>query len=191
VIETDTWTFVKARWFQPTPVGTHRNVRVVVIHDMEYPEKGTAAEEVAQYFATTDTKASAHLCIDSNSYVQCVHDNDVAWAAPGCNADGIQLELAGYGRQTQQEWLDTYGIALLNLAANAAAQYCLKYGLPVCHLSDAQLKAGQKGIIGHYQASRVYHLSDHTDPGAGFPWEYFIDRTAVYLAERKARFGVA
>lgn len=191
MIETDRWPFVAARWFTLVPIAQRRHPRVIVIHDMEYPEKTTAAEEVAKYFATTDTKASAHLCIDSDSIVQCVRDNDVAYAAPGCNNDGIQIELAGYGNQSREQWMDPYSILLLNNAANAVAQYCLKYDLPVCHLTNTQLANGEKGIIGHYQASEVYKKSDHTDPGKTFPWEWFLERVAVQHAARRAKFAAA
>ena len=61
----------------------------------------------------------------------------------------------------------------------------MKYDLPVVHLSDAQLLAGEKGIIGHDQASRVYKKSDHTDPGVNFPWVRFIAMTAALRAERR------
>lgn len=190
MIETDAWPMLKARWYTPV-TNTRRAVRVIVIHDMEAPEKGTTAEDVARYFATlpATTKASAHVCIDNNSIVQCVPDNSVAYGAPGVNNDGIQIELAGYGSQTREQWLDVYGQALLDLAANATAQYCLKYGVPILHLSDDELRDGGRGIIGHYQASAVYQLSDHTDPGPNFPWDYFLARVTTHYAERKNRLA--
>lgn len=179
--ETPNWPVIKARWFTPGPPRpARRRVRLVIIHDMEYPERNAAARAVAQYFATTDTQASAHICVDNRETIQCVMDNDVAWAAPGANHDGIQLELAGYARQTRAEWLDPYSLALLQLAAEATAQYCLKYELPVQRLTDAALKAGKRGIVSHAQVSRVYRKSDHMDPGEGFPWEAFLSFTSTW-----------
>lgn len=187
--ETDHWPFSPARWFTEVPADHPRAVRLVVIHDMEAAEKGDTAENVSKYFAglPAATKASAHLCIDNNSIVQCVHDRDVAYAAPGANADGIQLELAGYGRQTREQWLDEYGLLLIENAANATAQYCLKFELPVKHLTNDELRAGAPGIVGHYQVSEVYGKSDHTDPGPNFPWDYFLERVAVWYAQRSAQ----
>jgi N-acetyl-anhydromuramyl-L-alanine amidase AmpD len=180
--ETDRFTFVKARHFKD--VATRRTVRVIVIHSMEAPEKGETAENVARFFQNTERPASAHLCIDNNSIVQCVLDNDIAFAAPGANSDGIHLELAGFARQSRAEWLDPYGVLLLENAANAAAQYCLKYDIPVRQLTDDELEDGDKGIIGHVQASRVFKKSTHTDPGEGFPWDHFLDRVKHHRAER-------
>jgi N-acetyl-anhydromuramyl-L-alanine amidase AmpD len=184
--ETDFWPFVQARHFKKVGASVGRKVRVIVIHDMEAPETQNTAENVARYFNTTTTVASAHICVDNNSIVQCVYDSDVAYAAPGCNHDGIQVELAGYGKQTRAEWMDFYGIALLALASDAVAQYCIKYGIPAVQLTNAELKAGKKGIVGHYQVSKVYKKSDHTDPGPGFPWDYFIESVRNFIAARKA-----
>ncbi len=188
--ETDNFPIIKARWFRDI-VNQKREVRVIVIHRMEAPEKGTTAENVAKFFQNlpSNNKASAHLCIDNNSIVQCVLDNDVAFAAPGANHNGIQLELAGFARQTRAEWLDEYGKALLENAANAAAQYCLKYNIPRKHLTNDQLRNGHEGIIGHVQATEVFKKSDHTDPGKGFPWDYFIERVEHYYTERKQKFA--
>lgn len=191
MIETDNWPFIAARHFLATPAGTRRKVRVIVVHDMEAPEKGDTAEAIARYFrdlpAAGPVKASAHLCIDNDSIVQCVHDNDVAFAAPGANGDGVQLELAGYGKQTRADWLDDYSRAVIDRAANAAAQYGLKYDIPMIHLTNEQLADGKsRGIIGHYQASEVYKKSDHTDPGPNFPWDHFIARAAEHIAARRA-----
>lgn len=184
--ETDRWPLVRAKWF--TPVNPHlsppRAVRVIVIHDMEFPERMDTAEVIARDFATrgADSKASAHICVDADSIIQCVLDRDVAYAAPGANNDGIHIELAGYGKQTREQWLDAYGVRLLDNGADAASQYCLKFGIPPDQLTDDALRAGAKGIVGHDQVSRVYQRSDHTDPGPNFPWDYFIERVGHFHA---------
>jgi N-acetyl-anhydromuramyl-L-alanine amidase AmpD len=192
MIETDIWPVMKAKYFQAWPKGAHRFVRVIVVHDMEAAERPDTAEAIARYFheMPDNRQASAHVCVDADSVVQCVHDNDIAYAAPGCNRDGIQIELAGYGSQSRGQWLDTYSDSLLALGANVAAQYCLKYDVPPIHLTDAELKEGSRGIVGHDQVSRAYKQSDHTDPGPWFPWDVFMNRVTKYLAERRARFGV-
>jgi N-acetyl-anhydromuramyl-L-alanine amidase AmpD len=186
--ETDKFPVVKARNFRK--VVEKRKVRVIVIHSMEAPEKDNTAENVAKFFQTTTSQVSAHLCIDNNSIVQCVFDNDVAFAAPGVNRDGIQLELAGFAKQTRDEWLDPYSTLVLENAANAAAQYCLKYDIPVKHLTNDELRTGQKGIIGHVQASQVFPPNaGHTDPGKNFPWDHFIERVKHHHTERLKKFG--
>jgi N-acetyl-anhydromuramyl-L-alanine amidase AmpD len=183
--ETDVWPFVQAKYYQPFPA--QRAVRLIVIHDMEYDEVMTAAEDVAKYFSTMPDgrKASAHVCVDPNSIVQCVHDHDIAYGAPGANSDGIQIELAGVQRQTRAQWMDDYSDGVILRAADVVAQYLVKYDLPCLHLTDDQLADGKQGIVGHDQVSRVYHKSDHTDPGPNFPWDVFMTDVARSFVNRK------
>ncbi len=191
---TDTirWPMIQAKWFTPLK-RNERSIRVIVIHDMEFPERITAAEDVAAYFSNprddrgNPVKASAHICVDNNSIVQCVYDSDVAFAAPGANHDGIQIELAGYGKQSRDNWLDVYSVGVLSFAADAVSQYAIKYGIPIRQLTDKQLADGKsKGIIGHYQASRVFKKSDHTDPGENFPWDVFLTMCEQFKTDRRA-----
>lgn len=172
--------FIQARNF--TRVYTRRTIRLLVIHDMEAPEKGSTAEAVAAYFARLGApKASAHYCIDNNSTVQCVRDVDVAWAAPNANHDGLHFEHAGYASQSMSDWLDPYGKAMLNVSAKLVAAKCKQYGIPVRLLSAAQVRAGLKGITGHGQITDAYPgTGSHTDPGRNFPWRYYIARVNAY-----------
>jgi N-acetyl-anhydromuramyl-L-alanine amidase AmpD len=186
--ETDKWPVIKARFFRD--IVQKRFVRVIVIHSMEAPEKGETAENVARFFQNTQRQASAHLCIDNNSIVQCVFDNDVAFAAPGANHDGVHLELAGFARQTREEWLDPYSTLVLENAAEATAQYCLKYNIPIKHLTNDELDAKQKGIVGHVQVSEVFQKSTHTDPGKDFPWDQFVERVRQHHADRLKKLGI-
>lgn len=169
--ETQQWPYLQARDFKKV---TGRKVRLLVIHTAEIPEIETSAEAIARYFLKPDKPSSCHITVDSDSIVQSVKDSNVAYGAPGANSDGIQIELACYMGQTRSQWIDKYSLAMLALAADATAQYCLKYNLPPVQLSDAQLLAGKSGIVGHDQVSRVYKESDHEDPGPNFPWAYFI-----------------
>jgi hypothetical protein len=166
-------TFVQAAHFY---AGRRKPIRLLVIHDMEAPEKATTAEDLARYFASAGSrKASAHYTVDSNSVVQCVRDGDTAWAAEGANADGLHFELAGYARQTPAEWLDQYGHDLLKQAARLVASKALAYGIPIRHLSPQQVRDGAKGICGHGDVTAAFPPgTGHTDPGPNFPWTYFL-----------------
>lgn len=150
-------------------------IRLIVVHSMEWAEKGSTAEDCARMFATMSRPASAHVCVDNDSVVRCVADSDTAWAAPGANADGLQMELAGFARQKRADWLDTYSTALLKQAAAVAAGWAKLHKIPVRKLSQAQLRSGMKGFTTHADVSVVYKRSDHHDPGSGFPWDVFLD----------------
>lgn len=182
--ETDRWPFIAAKHF--TKVAKKRGIRLIVLHSMEAPEKGDTAENVAKYFQSTTRQASAHICVDNNSIVQCVWDNDIAWAAPGANSDGIHIEMAGYANQSRENWLDAYSALTLDNAASAAAQYCLKYDIPVIRLSNEALGGKlAKGLVSHAQVTEVFKKGDHTDPGNGFPWDYFMDRVQHHYSRKK------
>jgi len=165
--------FLRARWFTTA----NKQNDLIVIHDMEYPERWDAAEQVARYFATMSaaSKASAHYCIDNNSIVQCVLDKDVAYAAPGANHDGIHLEHAGYAAQRPVEWADPYSSAELAISASLAAQLCQKYGIPPEFVAAPGLKVNHRGITTHAEVSRAFKQTTHTDPGVNFPIDHYID----------------
>lgn len=183
--DTQRWPFVQAKYYKIP--STPRTPRVIVVHDMEAPEANNTAENVAKYFQHPDYPSSAHICVDNNSIVQSVRDSHIAYAAPGCNHDGIQIELAGFGSQTRNQWLDVYSVGVLAMGADATSQYCLKYSIPAVHLTNAQLKAGKKGIVGHYQVSEVYKKSDHSDPGIAFPWDIFVSMVQQFIKDRTQR----
>ncbi|MGW0485829.1 peptidoglycan recognition protein family protein [Nonomuraea sp. NPDC003214] len=167
--------------------GRYGGIRVIVIHTAETGESASAAEGIANYFARPATKASAHVCTDNNSSVRCVDDGDTAWAAPGCNSDGLQIELAGRAGQNRSQWDDAYSRALLRQAAKVVATWCKKHNIPVRKLTHAQLRAGHKGIVGHVDVSKVYKKSDHWDPGPSFPWDHFLQLVRDELDGKPAR----
>ncbi|MCK2214305.1 N-acetylmuramoyl-L-alanine amidase [Actinomadura sp. ATCC 31491] len=175
---------VQARWYHR---GRISPIRLIVVHSMEWVERPTTAEECAKMFATMNRQASAHACVDANSVVRCVRDQDTAWAAPGGNADGLQLELAGFARQTRAEWLDAYGKAMLGQAAGVIAGWARAHKIPVRRLTRAELRAGKRGITSHADISAVYRRSDHSDPGGNFPWDVLLDLVAGELGDAAGR----
>ena len=168
--------------------GRSRKVRLAVIHTMEVRETSGAAEWCAGYFRGSKApKASAHYYVDADSTIQGVLERDTAFAAPGANADGIQIEHAGYAKQGTADWADAYSLAMLrDQSAPLMAGICARHDIPIRHLTDAQLRAGEAGLIGHVQASRVYKLSSHWDPGTSFPWGDYLTWVRNAAATRNA-----
>lgn len=166
--------FVQAKFY--TPVGGRRIIWLV-LHDMQAPNKGGIAVAVANYFHTMDVPrengASAHECIDNGAVVQCVHDGDVAWAAPDANSLGYHFELTGYASQSTNDWLDAYGHDMLKLAAQRVRQKADERGIPIVFRRAPDLVAGLSGITTHYECSKAFG-GNHWDPGPGFPMDYFI-----------------
>ncbi len=150
---------------------------MLVLHSMEAPEKPGTARAVAKWFAgMLAPKASAHYCVDSVEVVQCVRDQDVAWAAPGANRDGLHIELAGYAKQTEGEWEDLYSATMLAHAAKLCADLAIKWVIPVAKLTVEQVRDGKtRGFCGHVDVTHAFpKLGTHTDPGTSFPWAKFL-----------------
>ncbi len=185
------WPFVQARWYTPVPDSTPRTIRGIGIHDMEFYEKGDSAEVIARDFATRPEtqKSSAHVCVDNNSVIQCVRDRDVAWAIPNANHDCVHIELAGFKSQTAEQWRDLYSVAVLALAADVAALYCIKYWIPVKRLTIDEVRDRKtKGIFGHDTATLAFqNPTAHMDPGPNFPWDLFMAMVAQYVKDRTQR----
>lgn len=163
--------FVQAKSYTKGP--RRGPVTLVVLHDMEAPETSKTAENVARYFATT-AKASAHYCVDNDSVVQCVREADIAWHAPGANANGIGVEMAGYAKQTGLEWNDAYSKAMLLNASALVADICKRNKIPARYVDAQGLLKGLSGITTHAQVTLAFKKSTHTDPGPNFPLKAFI-----------------
>ncbi len=166
--------FVRARNFG---AGRGREgVRLVVIHSAEVGKTSGSAEALAAGFARRrlladgrENKSSIHYCVDSDSIVQCVREEDVANHAPGVNLISVGIELAGYARQTAEEWDDEYNQRMLALAARLVAELCLRHGLPAEAVDAAGLSLGRRGVTTHAAVSVAFKKSNHTDPGPHFP----------------------
>jgi N-acetyl-anhydromuramyl-L-alanine amidase AmpD len=172
--------FIGARNFTR---GRDGPIDVLVIHAMEAAERPDTSEAVARWFAGPDApQASAHYLVDANSIVQGVRDEDVAWHAPGANHNGLGFEHAGYSAQRPREWDDRYSRAMLGRSARLVAAKCRQYGIPAVWLFPADLLGGRRGITSHWNVTRAFRRSDHTDPGPSFP----VDRY-VFLVRRVLR----
>lgn len=159
----------------------------LIIHCGEAPEKGDTAEAMARFFhnqpADTKHPSSAHACVDDDSIVQCVPWDRIAWHAPGANRNGIGIELAGFSRQTPEQWADAYSLRVIDRAAWLSAELVLRNPIAIVELSVDDLRAGKPGISTHARVSEAFRKSDHTDPGPGFPLARFIDLVHVYAEQ--------
>lgn len=150
-------------------------IRLIVVHSGETGEGNTAAEGMGSWFANQAARASAHKGVDPDSICTYVPDASTAWAAPGANSDGLQLELSGRAGQTTGQWDDDASRAILANGATVVREWCAQHAIPARWLTDAQLRDGQtKGIVTHAQVSRVFKLSNHWDPGPNFPAARFL-----------------
>jgi len=155
--------------------GRARPIRAVVLHTAEIAEVPMAAENLAAWAAGPNAPmASWHYAVDADSIVQCVREEDTAFAAPGLNADGIQIELAARAAQDAAGWADPYSMAVLVRAAELVADICKRHRLPVSFVDADGLLRGERGVTTHAEVTRAYKRSTHTDPGKSFPLAAFL-----------------
>lgn len=176
--------FVQARWFTPANRNKPQDFSWIVVHDMEAPERPETAENTANFFATTSRKASVHFNVDGNSAVRSVHDKDVAYGAGAANRRGLHMEHAGYAKQQTLEWLDPYGVEMLNISATISAAWCQQWAIPAHFVDHTGLRAGERGITTHHEVSQAFG-GTHWDPGPNFPMAYYIDLVNSCLQVRK------
>lgn len=158
------------------------SVQLVVIHTTEGSAQAQSAEDGAAYDQRRTDGTSTHYFHDSNSTVQCVRTADQAHAARAQgNRRGIQHELCT--RAGSANWADAYHQAMLRRAAKQAARDAKKWGIPVRHLTVAEVSAGIKGFCGHWDITRAFPQDGgtHTDPGGNFPWTQFLDLVRAEL----------
>lgn len=169
--------FLQAANYNAVPV---RTIDLLVIHDMEMPETVHTAEDCANFFhhqPRGSNGSSAHYCLDNNSAVQCVHDHDVAWAAPGANHNGLHFELAGRASQTPGQWRDKFDLQMLEIAAHLMALKAHRYHIPIHHVGPEGLRKGHSGITTHRDITDSGiggAAGTHQDPGPNFPLFDFI-----------------
>lgn len=167
---------IRARWYAKGSKARPR--QLIVVHDMEAPNKPDTAEGIGRYFAAlpAERKASAHVGCDVDSRCRYVDDDDIAYAAPGANNNGLHIELAGYARYQAGEWTRSDMVSMIKIAAQQIREWCDLYGIPVRFVRADGLRRGEFGITTHYEVSQAWRKSDHTDPGKGFPINLLLEQ---------------
>lgn len=164
--------------------GRAKPLRLLVVHTTESGEQPGTATAVASWFARKTTRASAHYVIDARDLVQCVSEGDTAWAAPGANACGLQIELCGRAGQKAAQWKDAESRQIVDRCARLIGILAVKYDIPVHRLSRDELRSGRTGIVGHADVNSVYRRSTHWDPGPEFPWDWMLRAAGGYRTQK-------
>jgi hypothetical protein len=154
----------------------------IVIHSTEGSETPTAAEDGNAYDARRTDETSTHVFADSNTVVQEINSGDRAWAARTvANNRGYQVELCGKAAQSIVQWKDAASLPELELAAKHCAYVAHAYGIPPRWCTKADVDARRPGFMTHAMVTEWIE-GTHTDPGANFPFAWFLSRVAYYIS---------
>lgn len=152
----------------------------IVLHATDDHEDPNYAENLGNYFANGSggRNVSSHFGTDSDSVMQYVLVKDTAWCAMHtANVYGIHIEMSGESSQSRAEWLDAFGLAMLDQTAALIVKIAKDKNIPLKLLTDAELKARKPGITWHGQVTRVIGEGNtHTDPGPNFPFDELMAR---------------
>lgn len=147
----------------------------VVIHGTVSPCVRNGARNTANYFTSSSAGGLAHYVVDPGEIIACCQEEVAAWHS-GHNADSLGVELCDPQVGDSSRWADADHDAMLLLAAKLVADLCTRWNIPIQRLSPAELRDGGRGIVGHNDVRLAWPgCTDHTDPGAGFPWEHFLN----------------
>lgn len=154
-----------------------KDIKLIVIHSTEaWPGFGSV-----QWFMNPASGGSANMVLDDNRAWRTLPDTTIPWAAPPKNTQGWHLEFAGFARWTTDQWMQHKN--MLDRAAYKIALRAKWYGIPLRQLGTVGLRLGLKGVVYHSTISKAYGLSDHTDPGPGFPLKYVLAKANEFLKE--------
>jgi len=138
----------------------------------------TGAMGTVKYFKSAEAGGSAHAVADSDEVLVCAYDEVVCWHAPP-NTHSLGIELCcSLTNKGEGHWTQANHIAMMKQAARWVAVKCIKHNVPVRKLTVAQVKAGEKGICGHWDVTLAFGQSSHTDPEKYFPWTQFMGYVA-------------
>lgn len=172
--------FMQARNFQKANRST---IDLVVLHSTENPIRIGTAKNVARYFEGPQApRASAHYVVGPEEVWQCVREKDVAFAAPGSNHNGLQIELVGQAAKT--DWLlagrsDTAGLEVIQRGAKLVRTLCDRWNIPLERVDVEGLRAKKRGITTHAAVTAAFGKTNHVDPGMPgdkrWPWDRFLE----------------
>ena len=168
--------------------GSNGTVTRIVMHGTVSSCARGGARNVARGFQDSNAGGLAHFVVDPGEVIQCCKENTACWHAPP-NKGSIGVELCDPQSGVSSRWLDRDHTAMLQHAAGLVADLCHRHNIPARKLTATDVRNGLTGICGHADVSAAFRQSDHTDPGAGFPWPLFI--TMVQAALRPPAHAVA
>ncbi len=151
--------------FRPNPFlghGERRSTRGVVIHTIEGSDEGAESWFKSPNNPNRGEGTAVIIGTDVGEAVQLTDLDNITWHAPGCNSGWIGFEHDGFARFTRLIWLSAKRRRQLRMSANRTAWVCYHY----------KLGRPTKGVNvkGHVDCPG----SDHTDPGKGWPWTFYI-----------------
>jgi hypothetical protein len=184
--------------------GRLRAVRVAILHTAQTPCAVGRARGIAGYLSAAGRGASTHYAVDPGETVGQVDEQDTAWATPSANADGVQVEQAGYAEFGSGAFIPVDNVAarqaygtvwpgwdhpemrrmIVEQTVPLLVAICRRHNLPAVLLEPADLQdPGRRGITDHVRCSHAFG-GDHWDCGGHYPMAEVVELVAAQLSGR-------
>lgn len=169
--------------------GGHRDVsriQAVFIHTTEN-DASTDALNIVNWQTNPASdgfeSGSYHVIADRNKLVLCNTDDWSTYSVANIgNLVGLHLSIVGRASWSRDKWLtEEREHGTLSRAAWQVAQWCKRHRLPVTYVPGLALRRGDKGISTHDAARIAWGITDHTDPGPGFPMDVMLTLVEGHL----------
>lgn len=152
-------------------------ITLVGIHTNQGPNPSDVfpdrtAENLAAYMDQPGIEVSYHVLVDDDSKVDYLPDNVAAWSMLSANHRSLNLCFTGMAEWDRAEWLRHD--AMLRRGADVVRDWCVRYAIPMVHLTPAQVGADYPGVIGHADWTTGKRQGTHWDPGPAFVWDIFM-----------------
>lgn len=155
-----------------------------VFHTTENDD-GTPPQNVARWQQNRANQSSYNLLFGARGTTVRGNDDDYApWSAGYTgNLYGLHGSAIGRAARTRAQWLQFP--QQIEAMARWAADINRRYNIPLVKLTVAQVRAKKRGFCGHLEISKAFGEVNHTDPGAGFPWDVVLTRAKEINATRE------
>lgn len=159
------------------------DIQAVFVHTTEN-SLGTNALNIVDYQTVPGQigfqSGSYHSLVDHEKVVDCNTPGWVTWSTGNLgNQVGLHISFVWWAATTREEWLAQ--TALLLRGAWKVAQWVKEFNIPLVYVDGPGLTRGERGISTHDASRIAWGVTTHTDPGAGFPMDEFIQMVADFV----------
>lgn len=161
-------------------------VDLFLLHTEEGSSVKNGADRLARWMQNPAVQVSYHYTIsqdpDDGGVTVCdvVDTDDASWSALSANRRSINLVFAGSKVSwTREQWMQQSNA--LDVAAFLAVQDSKKYKF-LAKVIAPPYASGPPGISDHNFVTKKLRDGSHSDVGQNFPWQFFSQRVAFWLA---------
>lgn len=158
------------------------NARTVIIHATRSGKSMNPTEFIGtlNYMATPGTVSSQWVIARDGRAARCVPDDQQAWHAGEDNDNAFGIELEQGAEQ------DGFTAPQIDKLVAVCKGYMVDFGVAPVHATSSTMS----GFIGHQETAQGQR-SGKSDPGAGFPWDAFMNALTGSVAPTAAQVGHA